>query len=270
MFYENSYIDLGKTAASGQCFRWREDENAPGTWLVPAEGHVARIKRTDENHVEVESDFEDKDFWAAYLDLERDYDAMFEHLYNSASRELKEAYEAARGVAVLNQPFFEMCVSAIVSQNNNIGRIKSIVESMCGGSTEPFPDAEQLAELLREKNLRLGYRQEYLEDFCRDWKSGTLDGLALLSPLLPENSGKAINRQLAKKTAEEIVRELMKFKGVGPKVAACIALFSLGRIDCVPRDVWIKRAEEEFDIEWDEEYAGYQQQLVFFWQQTRK
>lgn len=94
MIYENSYINIGKTASSGQCFRWREDENAPGTWLVPVEWHVARIKRTDESHVEVESDFEDRGFWAAYLDLERDYDAMFEHLSYVAGRLLLQRYRS--------------------------------------------------------------------------------------------------------------------------------------------------------------------------------
>lgn len=263
MIFENSYIDLDKTAHSGQCFRWQLNKKEPDVWSVPVGGYIAKVRRIDESHIEVNSELEDEGFWSAYFDLERDYESMFAHLYEHAPDALKTAYSSSYGIVILNQPFFETCISFLISQNNNIPRIEKIIENICGGKNEAFPDACKLINVLNSKDVRLGYRQAYLENFCRMWMEGKLRSLEELSPL--EHETIEIGRDTAK-----IIECLQEFKGIGPKVAACIALFSLGCIDCVPKDVWIKRAEQEYKIQWDSQWAGYQQQLIFFWQQNCK
>lgn len=175
---------------------------------------------------------------------------------------LNDAYRTSRGIVVLNQPFFETCVSYLVSQNNNIPRIRSIVERMCAPFGGRFPNAEELAMLLKSEDLRLGYRQGYLEKFCYEYVSGHLNALESISPLEAQEHTFTRRPGLG-----DTLDKLQVLRGVGPKVACCIALFSLGYIQCVPRDVWIKRAESKFDVTWEPEYAGFQQQLIFYWQQ---
>lgn len=270
MIFENSYIDFDKTAQSGQCFRWVRSKTTPDAWTVPVCNYTADIRRKDKEHIEVISEYDDEKFWRSYLDADRNYDTIFDHLYDNAPDHLRTAYTASYGISILNQPFFETCISFLISQNNNIPRIKSIIENICGGNESPFPDASTLEDILSSRDLRLGYRQGYLEKFCSDWQQGKLSDLAIYSPLAAcDGDDAAPNIRRSDTITDRILVELQQFTGIGPKVAACIALFSLGCIDCVPRDVWIKRAEEEYDIVWDKRYAGYQQQLIFFWQQNK-
>lgn len=183
-------------------------------------------------------------------------------LAENADPVLDDAYRASHGIVVLNQPFFETCVSYLVSQNNNIPRIRNIVERMCTPFGGRFPNAEELAMILESEDLRLGYRQEYLEKFCCEYTNGRLNALESISPLEVQEHTSTKRPEL-----DDTLNKLQDLWGVGPKVACCIALFSLGYIQCVPRDVWIKRAESKFDVAWDPECAGFQQQLIFYWQQ---
>lgn len=257
MIIFDSYIDFDKTAESGQCFRWVREGSK---WSVIVEGRKAVFSRIDEKRIEVDSDFEDEKYWRTYLGLEHDYDMMFRKLCESASEDTQQAYESAYGIVILNQPFFETCISFLISQNNNIPRIKKIIGAICENTDGVFPTPSELGDLLGEQNFGLGYRHEYLRDFCARWNDPALEELRKSAPLSM--------RKTERKPLEDALSILTSFTGIGPKVASCIALFSLGYIGCVPRDVWIKRAEEEYDLVWDEEYAGYQQQLVFFWQQS--
>lgn len=266
MIFANSYIDVDKTAASGQCFRWKKTED--GAWHVPVCGYVADIRRIDDDHVEVLSDYTNEAFWRTYLDLDRDYEAIFRQLVcESNDVILTQAYQFAHGVVVLNQPFFEVCISSIISQNNNIPRIKKAIEGICLHTGGVFPDARALRDILIRSDLRLGYRQPYLFEFCQRFVQGELRHMEALSPLhAAMKDGLACERP----PLTDILGELQTYKGIGPKVAACIALFSLDYINCVPRDVWIKRAEDQYGVSWDAEFAGFQQQLIFYWQQATK
>lgn len=278
---DDSYINLDKTAESGQCFRWHRstDEQVEqgiheDTWVVPLLGDVGFLRRLNDRHIEVRCGFLDENTWRTYLDIERDYDAMFDALANKASDDMAEAYKEGHGIVVLNQPFWETCISFLVSQNNNIPKIKKTIMRMCGGIDEPFPNASTLIEKLREDDCGLGYRLKYVQEFCSremsdDEKLISLEELSALWQQchLDARAEKNIEQRMS---MEEALSMLESYSGIGPKVAACIVLFSLGYIGCVPKDVWIKRAEEQYGITWDNEYAGFQQQLVFYWQQSNK
>lgn len=293
----NSYLDLNKTARSGQCFRWQLVDGS--TWKVPVAGHIGLIERVNDNEITISTDIPDESFWRTYLGLDYDYDHIFEHLWMTAGRtgnsNLLSAYDCGYGISILHQPFFETCISFLISQNNNIPRIKKIISSICGGDGEPFPKAEELARLLLTDDFGLGYRHRYLLSFCQSYLSGKFENLESTAPLdmamaiekskyyseTKKDTGKknTDEREVGEKRQQiipvsnvrpalsTVLEQLQTAHGIGPKVASCIALFSLGYLGCVPRDVWIKRAEEQYDVHWDSQYAGYQQQLIFFWQQ---
>ena len=259
MLIEDSYIDFDKTAESGQCFRWQKND---GYWEAPVLAYNAKFRRVDDEHIEIVSEYDNEGFWRRYLGLERDYEHMLSVIDDEAdSAELHTAYRFSSGVVILNQPFFETCVSFIISQNNNIPRIKNIIDKICQQNDGVFPDAYELGMLLENEDFGLGYRHTYLAEFCERYEQGNLSSLASFALL-----ERHLNEE--RPSTEQVVDTLTSFTGIGPKVASCIALFSLGCIDCVPKDVWIKRAEKQYNIVWDARYAGFQQQLIFLWQKA--
>ena len=164
-----------------------------------------------------------------------------------------------------DQPPWETLCSFIISQNNNIKRIKGIIGRLCetygekieGGYT--FPAAQTLAKLEVEDlaPLRSGFRAKYIIDAARRVASGEVDLFALQN--MPYEDAK---------------NELLKIKGVGPKVADCALLFSHRHIEALPKDVWIKRALQVlFGGELPEvavPYAGIVQQYIFFYARETK
>lgn len=258
---EDRYLDLDKIANSGQCFRWQKSD---GGYIVPVCDYTACISRKDSEHIVVDTDGGDEQFWRRYLSSEN-AQKMYRNIIESHTDNplLNAAYESACGLSMLAQPFFETCISFIISQNNNIPRIKGIIEKICGGASAPFPTPEGVLQALGKDEVRLGYRKEYVEKFCCDYMSGKCRELEKLSLL--DNLENTTDRP----SLDEVMKQLQKFVGIGPKVAACIALFTLGYMDCVPRDVWIKRAEEIWHVDWDARYAGFQQQMIFYAQQNK-
>lgn len=171
----------------------------------------------------------DEKFWYDYFDLGRDYQALKKRLIEEEPL-IEEATESGYGIRILNQDFFEMLISFIISQNNNIPRIRKCIESICTeyGKTIPgsdrysFPTPEALAsaDVCRLSELKLGYRCSYIvESAKRFCEMG-----------MPKAE-----------TSADLKKELLSYHGVGPKVADCIMLFGLGRIDAFPIDVWVKR-----------------------------
>ena len=150
---------------------------------------------------------------------------------------LKEACSYAPGIRILRQEPWEALCSFIISQNNNIPRIKGIIERLCGLSGQPilcgaetvyaFPTAEQLAACTPEDlvPVRAGFRAKYLLDAARRVSTGQLDLNALYTASL-----------------EDARSALMTIHGVGPKVADCVLLYGLHHTCCFPMDVWMKRA----------------------------
>ena len=153
-------VDLAQIAASGQCFRMAPLED--GRWLVPMGRWMATARQRDARRIELSADGEDGTFLDAarrYFDADTDYLTAI-HTIDPSDAYLSAAAEAGRGIRILRQPLFETLISFIVSQNNNIPRIRTIIAKLCGGADKPFPEPKQLA-VWTEDELRaigLGYR----------------------------------------------------------------------------------------------------------------
>jgi N-glycosylase/DNA lyase len=165
----------------------------------------------------------------------------------------------------MRQPVFETLITFIISQNNNIPRISGIVERLCDnfgedrGGYRDFPSAETLSELstFDLAPIRAGFRDKYIIDAARNWVDGT------------------VREEFLKTAPLDSARDmLMKIKGVGPKVADCVLLFSANRLETFPKDVWIKRAMESLFPdglpECAREYAGIAQQYIFHYARNRQ
>ena len=248
-----------KTFECGQCFRWNADEN--GGYVGVASGRAARVF-TRGGMAVIECDEADIGFWREDLDMDTDYVKARESVM--LGEYLTECAEYGRGIRILRQDKWEALCSFIISQCNNIPRIKSIVEKLCAmfgeamdtpwGVKYSFPTASRVA-LLEEPELaplRSGYRAAYIINAARAVASGDID-LEYAATL----------------DGNEARKYLKSLNGVGDKVANCAVLFGLHRMDAFPVDVWIKRALKEnlpagFDPATLGDYAGLAQQYMFF------
>lgn len=218
----------------GQAFRWREYDK--DSWVGIALGRSIRIGKTDGCIILYDTDLEEYEAkWRGYLDIDRDYGGVIKQL--SDNDILKKAAEENGGIRILKQDKWEALCSFIISQNNNIPRIKGIIERLCENFGEKlsdgytFPSPERLAVLKPEDlaPIRCGFRARYIIDGADKYLNGGID----LKVISDGDIDSARN-------------ELMKIVGVGAKVADCTLLFGFGRIDALPRDVWIKRAISEY------------------------
>ncbi len=248
-------FDAALSLSCGQAFRWdtSDDGSASGFAL----GRSLRISRSDDCTVFHDTSPEDfEKIWIPYFDLKRDYLSIIGSV--SSHPVIKKAAQKACGIRILRQDPWETLCSFIISQNNNIPRIKGIISRLCEnfgdkcGDAYTFPSPERLAGLSTEdlSPLRCGFRARYILDAANKVASGeiNLDSLALM----PTDAART---------------ELMQIVGVGEKVADCTLLFGLGHLNALPKDVWIKRVlSTYFDgalpKECDE-YAGIVQQYLF-------
>lgn len=249
-------FDLAATLDCGQAFRW--EPSADGSWSGVAYGKALTLRQCGCDIMLCgvgEEEFEN--IWKRYFDLERDYGRVIKKI--SADARLKAAAEKGSGIRILRQEPWETLCSFIISQNNNIPRIKGIISRLCSLLGEPcgesftFPGAERLAASSPEElaPLRAGFRTGYLLDAAGKVASGELN-----------------LEELKALEIEEARERLMTIRGVGPKVADCTLLFGLGFTAAFPKDVWIKRVmAEEFGGELPEcarPYAGIAQQYLFY------
>ena len=248
-----------KTFECGQCFRWNDD--GTGAYTGVASGRAARVF-TSGGLARIECRREDAGFWRGYLDMDTDYVSARKSVMRSEY--LTDCAGYGEGIRILRQDRWEALCSFIISQCNNIPRIKKIVETLCSlfgeafetpwGVKYSFPAAERIA-LLEEPELaplHAGYRAPYIINAARAVASGDIDLDAA-----------------AEMDGEEARKYLKTLSGVGDKVANCAVLFGLHRLDAFPIDVWIKRALREhfpngFDPASLGEYAGLAQQYMFF------
>jgi len=253
-------LDLAQTLDCGQSFRWVEAE---GKFTgVAFDRQVTMYMLGTDLYIEntTASDFEK--YWRKYLDLDLDYGKIRQDI-SLIHPVLKEACTYAPGIRILQQEPWEALCTFIISQNNNIKRIKGIVERLCEsfgdnkGDYFTFPTAEKLASLEAEDlaPIRAGFRNKYLIDGAKKVASGEVDLEKCRT--LPY---------------EEARLELQKIKGVGVKVADCTLLFGLHRVEAFPVDVWMKRAMEKLFPEMTPEdfgeYAGIAQQYIFHYSRT--
>lgn len=259
IIFENiDALDIGLTLDCGQAFRWAQKPN--GAWHAVVDGRAVDIEQQG-GTITVTGDSDEK-FWRDYLDLDRDYAAICEKL--KEDKWLNRAVTEYGGIRILRQDTWEALCSFIISQNNNIPRIKGIIERLCatfgddlGNGDFSFPSAERLAECSVEElsPLRAGFRAKYIIDAAQKVADGTVE----LSPLAYEDMDKCRE-------------ELMKIKGVGAKVAECTLLYGCGRIEAFPIDVWVKRIMSELYPEGlpecTEGVEGIAQQFLFHWRRN--
>ncbi len=266
------YFSVAQTFDCGQCFRF--DVSADGGRECAegvAFGKYIKIEQSGDKiflHGISESEYCER--FAAYLGLTDDYSAIRENIgahFGVYGDVIFRAMECADGIRILRQDAWEALASFIISQNNNIPRIKKIIENMSAGLGTPFigfdgrerfafPTAEQILAA-GEAGLapfKMGFRVRYLLDAAKKVLSGEID-LDYIRSASPE-------------CAEA---ELMKICGVGKKVAACTLLFGFSKLSFFPVDVWIKRVIEKyypdgFDISALGEYAGVGQQYLFYYE----
>ena len=283
----------------GQCFRWSRQPDGSYTGIamgkpvnvslkeVPAgEGSGADVSAEPDVCVSPRMDLvidncsadDFEKIWRSYLDLDRDYGAIKAALSES-DEVMAKAISGGEGIRILRQELWETMVSFIISQNNNIPRIKGCIEKLARLFGEPageyggveyynVPSPEVMAELTAEDlaPVRLGYRAPYLVETAKQVEAkGGMDVVAA--------------ELAATGTPEEACEYLRGFQGVGPKVASCIALFGLGRLEAFPIDVWVRRVMnrlygiEEKDIKGMNAYAaehfgangGIAQQYLFYY-----
>ena len=253
-----SDFDLLKTFECGQCFRWNVDN---GVYTGVAFGRAARLYRCGDSIFFSGSIKDFEAVWRNYFDLDRDYAKIRQKL--CIDDFMSRATVFGEGIRILRQDKWEALCSFIISQNNNIPRIKKIVETLCrefgdvidfeGNQLYSFPSAEKLAPLNSKQldPLRCGYRAEYIIKSAQMVADGAidLDDLSLGSP-------------------DTARTELKKLHGVGDKVADCVMLFGLHMLDTFPLDVWMKRAvaqhySPDFDPSIFSPYAGIAQQYIF-------
>lgn len=220
-------FSLGETLDCGQAFRWEmtSENSFSGYFLrtpldISQEGDIFTLHNVSEE--------EFLSVWADYFDLYTDYSELKRRF--SEDEVLSRACAYAPGIRLLKQDFYETLISFIISQNNNIPRIKGIIGRLCekyGG----FPRKEQLYGMTAEDFgfLRAGFRGKYLADCMICLETGVTD-----------------EEKIKKLPLAEARKDLMKIKGVGPKVADCVLLFGMYRTEAFPVDVWIKRVCEQY------------------------
>lgn len=250
-------FDIEQTLDCGQCFRWNKIGEKSYSGI--AFGKYLEISQSENTvilHNCLKEDFEN--VWYNYFDLSTDYDTIRQQLAK-IHPVLDEAQRYAPGIRILKQEPWEALCSFIISQNNNIPRIKGIIDRLCNNFGEKisennysFPTANVLNKLTVDDlaPLRSGFRAKYIIDACNRVASGELN--------LDEIKTMPIEQARA---------ELTKIKGVGAKVSDCTLLYGMGRKECFPIDVWIKKAMAvlfpELTPRAFRDYAGIAQQYIF-------
>ena len=265
-------IDIFKTFDCGQCFRFdpvslygnkfEYGGVAYGKYVVFAQNSPYELKIYGATPEEYES------LWKHYLALDTDYDAINSCIIDvTKSEHMKNAVLYGDGIRILRQEPWEAVCSFIVSQNNNIPRIKKIISALSekygdkivqnGNTYYGFPSAKSLFDAGEEAifALKTGFRAKYIIDASYKVSTGETD----LDYLIKEEN------------FDTCLDILCKIKGVGPKVASCALLFGFGKTEAFPIDVWMKRALEKYfpdgiDLKGLGKNAGIAQQYLFYYE----
>ncbi len=273
--YSGEY-DLAKTLDCGQCFRWERIENSKHKveYIGVALGELISVAQ-DGNELIIynatKEDFEAK--WRHYFALDEDYEAIDKELLENCDNPIFEkALTEGKGIRILHQEPWEAVCSFIISQNNNIPRIKKIIEALSSSLGSPidscmmdchgangrmfytFPTAKSIFFSGEDYifSLKTGFRAKYIIDASQKWMTGEIN----------EEELKSIEK------LEDAVSYLCKVKGIGLKVASCALLYGFERHDPFPVDVWMKRVldkyfEKDFSPAAFGRYAGIAQQYLF-------
>lgn len=250
----------------GQLFRYRKNDD--GSYVVLSKNNEAKVYKIGEDwKIETEA----VEYFVNFFDLKTDYAKINKRLCDGEL--MNAAIKFGEGIRLVNNDFLETIFSFVISANNRIVRIKRVVENLCKGAGTKllsgefaFPTIKQLNEKDLDffESLGAGYRGVYLYKLSRE--------LADFDELVFENL-----------STDEARKLLIKFSGVGPKVADCVLLFSLGRRNVFPVDTWVEKIYHkyfesgiksrnkmrEFLIEKFGDDAGYAQQYLFYAQRMK-
>ncbi len=279
-------FDVGKIFDCGQSFRFDAVESTTHEkeFSGVAFGRFVSFGQDGDTLYIYGSTLEEyESIWKKYLDIDRDYDAIgCDILKNCQNEALASALEYGNGIRILSQEPFECIISFIISQNNNIPRIKKIIEALsakCGEAIElseelkkhisgrsslcTFPTAKALESLGVDGlfELKTGFRAKYIYDAVSKYNSGAL----VIEDIINEQD------------TERAIEELCRIKGIGRKVASCALLFGFGKYDAFPIDVWMKRVALKYfgedgntlDAKSFGRYAGIAQQYLFYYERYR-
>lgn len=263
------HLNLKETAYSGQCFRWKELPT--GGFSIVSQGKYLEIRETGEGTGEFELSCTEKEWdsiWKSYFDLDTDYNRIEKLINESDDEHLKEAYRLGNGIRILKQDLWEMIISYLISQNNNITRIKRSIDMFCErcgylaeGSSKDNPayrfpgPTDKLPEgIFDDPSLGLGYRNVYLKEMY-EYAGENPEWLEALT----------------KQDYKSVRETLLKRKGIGPKVADCISLFGLHHIEAFPIDTHVKQLltkyyADGFPFDYFEGVAGIIQQYLFYYE----
>ncbi len=263
--YDAKYFNPLHTLDCGQIFRFEPFKEG----FLVFSGDRACYVYSDGKKTFVQC--EDGDYFYNFFDLARDYAGIVEKAKSYNLPLLSKSAESCSGLRLLNQQKEEMIYSFIISQNNNIPRIKGIISRICGGLGEKrefmgveysaFPTTRALAAAGAEffKNAGCGYRDKFLDETAKRIQGEGIEYLEKLNTC-------------------ELKRALMGYKGVGAKVADCIALFGFAKRDSFPVDTWIEKIYREdfggtltdrnkicdYFLGLFGENSGYMQQYLFY------
>ena len=261
----SAYLDFKDTLECGQVFRFKEKD---GGYLVYSLDKCAFVKN-EGDYALIDGD----EYFENYFDLNGDYRKITEKMRSFGIEKLSAAVDRHKGLRILKQDAYEATASFIVSQNNNIPRIKKIIENLCAALGEKrrfageeyysFPTAEAIANAPTDllKGLGLGYRDVFIKGFAEKVCSGEIEMEALKSL-----------------DTVSLREKLVSVKGIGNKVADCAVLFGFNRFDSFPVDTWIEKLYfQDFKGELNDrkkiskyfvdmfgEFSGYAQQYLFF------
>ena len=262
----------------GQCFRW--DEEIDGSYTGVVKQNVINVKKVDNNVVFSSMGADNlEDLVIDYFDLNRNYEAIKEKL-SKIDVYLENSIKYGSGIRILNQDLWETIISFIISANNNIPRIKGIINRICkkygntidwnGKEYYTFPSVENLSKATIQdlRELGLGFRDVRVYETTKKILEKEVD----------------LEKLSEEKDTKKVRDTLLTLSGVGPKVADCILLFStLKRFDVFPIDVWVRRVMNELYIKNEDEtkvnkkeieklakekygnLEGIAQQYLFYW-----
>lgn len=265
MFIKNiKDFNLEQTFECGQCFRWNRQED--GSYIGVVGDYVINASYVDDW---ILIDCDDENLISQYFDLKRDYT----RIKNEINKDdiIKKAISSGSGIRILQQQPWETLVSFIISANNNIPRIKKIIELMCLNFGEKltymdktyytFPTAEVISklEICELSPIKCGFRDKYIIDAAKKVVSREIDLQSIYK--MGEDEGRSV---------------LKKIKGVGDKVADCVLLFAYQKYSVFPKDVWIKkilnnlycvdeRNIDSFVTEKFGDFGGFAQQYLFYY-----
>lgn len=272
--FSGEYFNVKDTVLCGQLFRYFPVGNKDGAYFINSENKRC-LAYNEGNNAVIECEDQDKEYFENYFDLSRDYAAIVSAAEIQGGV-LAHAATLGKGVRILNQNRAEALFSFIVSQNNNIPRIKGIIERLCKGAGNKcsfygeeyysFPTFFELSAKPLEffKEIGLGYRAEYIKRLADEFNDVFNE------------------KEFDEFGTKDLKKRLLGIHGVGPKVADCVSLFGFHRSDSFPVDTWIEKVyRENFGgtltdrtkiaehfTEIFGENSGYFQQYLFYYKRS--